>query len=277
MRAAPHPCLPTPGRQPQGQAGLREGNRGEGGPPTPLLPVPRVDPAGGAVRVVYVVDLAVEVTRLLPALRQGQLRPGHLSVRRPRSPMQFAAAAGLSGSGQLPLVQGAAQAPCSEGWRPRIWLSSGGRPGWRRRPCGPAAPARRRPLLPPPASHAAMCARSGAVRARVRAQPAGRSGPSAAAARPPPPPPPPPRCALLLLRAARGALHPASPPLPSPAGRRPSGAPSSSRLLRLATCASARCGSSCAGNCAAPETGGGAPGARVPGSPPRAQRREGGS
>lgn len=43
------------------------------------------------------------------------------------------------------------------------------------------------------------------------------------------------------------------------------------------TSPSARCGSGSAGNCAAPETGGGAPGSGVPGSPPRAQRGEGGS
>lgn len=85
------------------------------------------------------------------------------------------------------------------------------------RPCGPAAPARRRPLLPPPASHAAMCARSGAVRARVRARPAGLSEPSAAAAclppprgalRPPrrPPPPPLPPVPALRPAAARRSL-----------------------------------------------------------------------
>lgn len=63
-----------------------------------VLPVPRVDPAGGAARVVYVVDLAVEVARLLPALRQGQLRPGHLPKSGPRSPMQLPVAAGAPGS-----------------------------------------------------------------------------------------------------------------------------------------------------------------------------------
>lgn len=73
-----------------------------------------------------------------------------------------------------------------EGGARGLGAPSEGRPGWRRCPCGPAAPARRLPLLRPPASHAAMCARSGAVRARVRARPAGQSEPSAAAACPPP-------------------------------------------------------------------------------------------
>ncbi|XP_077793561.1 uncharacterized protein LOC106999025 [Macaca mulatta] len=112
---------------------------------------------------------------------------------------------------------------------------SGGRPGWRRCPCGPASPTRRRPLLPPPASHAAMCVRSGAVRARVRAQPAGQSEPSAAAAVCPPPP--------------RGALRPPRrrcrcrlPLLPA-AGCRPSSPLRRSELARFLTSASARCGS----------------------------------
>ncbi|XP_032707654.1 basic proline-rich protein-like [Lontra canadensis] len=94
------------------------------------------------------------------------------------------------------------------GWRPRTGGPSGGRPRWRRGPCGPEAPTRRCPLLPPPASHAAMCARSGAVRARGRARPAGQSEPSAAAACPPPP-----RCAL---RPPRRRLQPPPPPLPPP-------------------------------------------------------------
>lgn len=60
--------------------------------------------------MIYVVDLAIEVARLLPALRQGQLRPGHLPEPGPRSPMQLAAATGLSGSGRPLWVQAAAEA-----------------------------------------------------------------------------------------------------------------------------------------------------------------------
>lgn len=82
-----HP-LPGPGWWPPGQEGGPGQNGRSGGLPG-VLPVSRVDPAGGAARVVYVVDLAVEVARLLPALRQGQLRPGHLPERGPRSPMQL--------------------------------------------------------------------------------------------------------------------------------------------------------------------------------------------
>lgn len=100
-RHAEFPCTPRAGAA---QAGCRV----RIGAPR-VLPVPRVDPASGAVPVVYVVDLAVEVARLLPALRQGQLRPGHLPERGPRSPMQLAAAAGLSGSGRPLGVQAAAE------------------------------------------------------------------------------------------------------------------------------------------------------------------------
>lgn len=232
------------------------------GPPG-VLPVPRVDPAGGAASVVYVVDLAVEVTRLLPALRQGQLRPGHLPESGPRSPMQLPAAAGAPGSAAPAGCTGPGRPPRHHdqggGWRPRTGGLNGGRPGWCRCPCGPAAPARRRPLLPPSASHAAMCARSSAVRARVRARPAGQSEPSAAAAGPPP------RCRALRPPRSCRLFLPAAERSPSPFRR--------SALPPFATSASARCGSGGAGNRAAPETGGGAPGAQVPSPRPELRGR----
>lgn len=102
-----------------------------------------------------------------------------------------------------------------EGGARGLGAPSEGRPGWRRCPCGPAAPARRLPLLPPPASHAAMCARSGAVRAWVRARPAGQSEPSAAAACPPPRREAP--CSLHAAAAASRSPKPSAvPALPPP-------------------------------------------------------------
>ncbi|XP_047411747.1 atherin-like [Sciurus carolinensis] len=102
------------------------------------------------------------------------------------------------------------------GWRPRTGDPNGGRPGWRRCPCGPAAPA-------PPAPPAARLSRChvrpqqrGAGRVRPAAQ-AERSGPSAAAACPPPPP------------------APCSPPAASPAGRRSSSPLGRCELARFAT------------------------------------------
>lgn len=188
-------------------AGGPWGRRG----PLGVLPVPRVDPAGSAARVVYVVDLAVEVVRLLPAVRQGQLRPGHLPERGPRSPMQLPAAAGAPGStapaGSFRLGRTPRHHDLGSGARGLGALVRAGRGGGavhaalRPRP-GAARSSRRRP------SHAAMCVRSGAVRARVRAPPAWQSESSAAAACPP------------SRRAAPFSLHAAArrppPPLPPP-------------------------------------------------------------
>ena len=251
-------------------AGGPWGRRG----PLGVLPVPRVDPAGGAARVVYVVDLAVEVVRLLPAVRQGQLRPGHLPERGPRSPMQLPAAAGAPGSaapaGSFRLGRPPRHHDRGSGARGLGALVRAGRGGGavhaalRPRP-GAARSSRRRPLTLPCASAAARCGPGCAPRRRGRAS----------RAQLPP--------ALL-----RGARRPAA-STPPPAARRrrrlffpPAGCCPSSQLrrsatARLATSASARCGSGGAGNRAPPETGGGAPGARVPASPPRAQRSEGGS
>lgn len=241
-----------------------------------VLPVPRVDPAGGAVRVIYVIDLAVEVARLLPALRQGQLWPGHLPERGPRSPMQLPAAAGAHGSA-------APAGRTQPGWPPRHHDGGGGggsgarglgalvgagrggaavHAALRLRP-GAAGCSRRRPLTLPCAPAAARCGSGYAP---------GRRGRASRAQLPP----------ALLRRAARCALHAAACnrrlPLFLPLARRRRPSPlRRSALARFATSASARCGSGAAGNRAAPETGGGAPGAWVPGSPPRAQGCEGGS
>lgn len=178
--------------------------------------------------------------------------------------MQLRAAAGAPGS--------AAPAGCSRpgrpprhhnrgwgvGWRPRIGGPSARRPGWRGCPCGPAAPrpqpraarsARRRPLTLP----CAPAARGAGPSAR---RPARQSEPSAAAACPPPA-----RCALHAARRRRLFL-------PSAGAVRCSSQLRRSAISGFATSASARCGSGGAGNRAAPETGGGAPGAWVPGPLP---------
>lgn len=215
-----------------------EGGPGWGWGPPGVLPVPRVDPAGGAACVVYVVDLAVEVARLLPALRQGQLRPGHLLKRGPRSPMQLPAAAGAPGS--------AAPAGCTRPGRPPrhhngvvggvrgLGGPSEGWPGWRGCPCGPEIPrprpdaacsSGRRPLTLP-------CAPAGA-RCGPGCAPA-RRGRRSRAQLPP----------ALLRRAARCALHAACRRrlfLPS-ARSRFSSRLRGSALARFATSASARCG-----------------------------------
>ncbi|CAD7675486.1 unnamed protein product [Nyctereutes procyonoides] len=101
------------------------------------------------------------------------------------------------------------------GWRPRTGGPSGGRRGWRRGPCGPAAPARRsrapglprsgsrapglprsrrRPLTLPCAPAAARCGPGDAPGRRGRASRAPPPAPRRPlpAARSPPPPPPPP-------------------------------------------------------------------------------------
>lgn len=237
-----------------------------------VLPVPRVDPAGGAARMIYVVDLAVEVARLLPALRQGQLRPGHLPERGPRSPMQLPAAAGAPGSA-APAGRTQPRRPPRHhdgggGARGLGALVGAGRGGaavhaaLRLRP-GAARCSRRPPLTLPCAPAAARCGPGYAP---------GRRGRASRAQLPP----------ALLRRAARCALHAAACNrclllfLPLAGRRRPSPLRRSA-LACFATSASARCGSGGAGNRAAPETGGGALGAWVPGSPPRAQRCEGGS
>lgn len=224
--------------------------------------------------MVYVVDLAVEVARLLPALRQGQLRPGHRLERGPRSPMQLPAATGaprLSGSGRFLSARAAAEAPWSRwwggkvapaGWGPLVRAGRGGgavHAALRPRP-GASRSSGRRPLTLPCAPAAARCGPGCAPGRRGRASraqlpPVLLRGARRPAASTPPPPPPlaPPSRVLSPLSLRRSAL------------------------AWFATPACARCGSGCAGNRAAPETGGGAPGARVPASPPRAQRREGGS
>lgn len=202
-RPSPH-VLPSPGQWSLGQKVARVGRWG----PPGVLPVPRVDPAGGAARVVYVVDLAVEVARLLPALRQGKLRPGHLPKRGPRSPMQLPAATGAPGS--------EAEAGCTQpGRQPRHHNVGGGgrpwtggpserRPRWRACPCGPAAP-QPRPgaarssrrsrchVRPQPRGAGPGARRAGGTeRAERRRRLPSSAAPRAAPSTPPPPPPLPP-------------------------------------------------------------------------------------
>lgn len=213
-QSAPSP-LPTAGSWP---LALKGPHVGVWGPPG-VLPVPRVDPAGGAARVVYVVDLAVEVARLLPALRQGQLRPGHLPKRGPRSPMQLPAATGAPGS--------AAPAGCTRPGRPPRHHNGVGGGGTRGlgalvragrvgatvhaalRPQPRAArSSRRRALTLPCAPAAARCGRgcAPAVGAARTERSRGRPPPPRGALRPPRrPPPPPPRGRVPSLRGARSA------------------------------------------------------------------------
>lgn len=126
------------------------------------------------------------------------------------------------------------------------------------RPCGPGpappAPPAAGPLTLPCASAAARCGPGCAPRRRGRASRAQLPPALLRGARRPSASTPPP--------AARRRLF-----LP-PAGCYPSSQLRRSANARLATSASARCGSGGAGNRAAPETGGGAPGARVPASLP---------
>lgn len=173
--------------------------------------------------------------------------------------MQLPTAAGAPGS--------AAPAGCTRpgrqprhhnrggGWRPWIGGPSEGRPARRGSPCGSAAPlprpgaarsSRRGPLKLPCAPAAARCGLGCAP---------GRRGRASLAQLP----------LAFLRRAARCALHAALRRLFLPsAGCRPSSPLRRFAPARFATSASARCGSGGAGNRAAPETGGGAPGAWVP-------------
>lgn len=117
----------------------------------------------------------------------------------------------------------------------------------------------------------------GGVRAHARATSRLRAHGASLGTRPRPAPPRPASCPLPRARPPPAAAAAAAASSFPPPGAVPPLRSAVTRLARFATSASARCGSGGAGNRAAPETGGGAPGTRVPGSPPRAQRREGGS
>lgn len=111
-------------------------------------------------------------SRALPPSPPAGVTPAGASSRaRPALPHAARGRRGAQRLGPAALGPGGRRGSMIGGWRPRIGGPNGGRPEWRRCPCGPAAPAPRRPPLTLPCAPAAAPSRPECVASRPGERP----------------------------------------------------------------------------------------------------------